>query len=68
MDNINNDAENDSKIDLTELDYEDSLQLLKSANGEVKTAIIMKKKNCTYEEGIQLLKNVSGSLKKVIGE
>ena len=53
-------------VHLTELDYEDSLQLLKSANGEVKTAIIMKKKNCTYEEGVQLLQNVSGSLKNAL--
>ena len=55
-------------VHLTGLDYEDSLQLLKSANGEVKTAIIMKKKNCTYEEGVQLLQSVSGSLKKALGE
>ena len=53
-------------VHLTGLDYEDSLQLLKSANGEVKTAIIMKKKNCTYEEGLQLLQNVSGSLKNAL--
>ena len=53
-------------VHLTGLDYEDSLQLLKSANGEVKTAIIMKKKNCTYEEGVQLLQNVSGSLKNAL--
>ena len=55
-------------VHLTGLDYEDSLQLLKSANGEVKTAIVMKKKNCTYEEGVQLLQSVSGSLKKALGE
>ena len=55
-------------VHLTGLDYEDSLKLLKSANGEVKTAIVMKKKNCTYEEGVQLLRRVNGSLKKVMGE
>ena len=55
-------------VHLTGLDYEDSLQLLKSANGEVKTAIVMKKKNCIYEEGVQLLQSVSGSLKKALGE
>ena len=53
---------------LTGLDYDDSLQLLKSANGEVKTAIVMEKKKCTYGEGVQLLQSVSGSLKKVLGE
>ena len=53
-------------VHLTGLDYEDSLQLLKSANGEVKTAIIMQKKNCTYETGVQLLQNVSGSLKNAL--
>ena len=55
-------------VHLTGLDYEDSLQLLKSANGEVKTAIVMKKKNCTYEEGVQLLQSVAGSLKNALGE
>ncbi len=53
-------------VHLTGLDYEDSLQLLRSANGEVKTAIVMKKKNCTYEEGVQLLQSVSGSLKTAL--
>ena len=51
---------------LTGLDYQDSLNLLKSAEGEVKTAVVMKNKNCTYDEAIQLLNNVKGSLKKVL--
>ena len=53
---------------LTRLDYDHSLQLLQSAKGEVKTAIVMNKKNCTYEDGIQLLKNVRGSLTKALSE
>ena len=51
---------------LTGLDYDNSLQMLKSANGEVKTAIVMEKKKCTYKEGVQLLQSVSGSLKKAL--
>ena len=51
---------------LTRLDYDDSLQLLQSAKGEVKTAIVMNKKNCTYDDGVQLLKSVSRSLKKAL--
>ena len=53
---------------LTRLDYDDSLQLLQSADGEVKTAIVMNKKNCTYEEGVKLLNNVRGSLTKALSE
>jgi len=53
---------------LTGLDYDDSLQLLQSAKGEVKTAIVMNKMNCTYDVGVQLLKNVRGSLTKALGE
>jgi N-acetylmuramic acid 6-phosphate etherase len=53
-------------IHLTNLDYENSLQLLKLANGEVKTAIVMKKHNCSYADGVQLLKRVEGSLKKAL--
>ena len=53
---------------LTRLDYDDSLQLLQSAKGEVKTAIVMNKKNCTYDDGVQLLNSVRGSLTKVLGE
>jgi len=53
---------------LTGLNYDDSLQLLQSAKGEVKTAIVMNKMNCTYDVGVQLLKNVRGSLTKALGE
>ena len=55
-------------VHLTELDYNDSLHLLKSANGKVKAAILMEKKNYTYKESIQLLKSVGGSLKKALEE
>ena len=55
-------------VHLTELDYDDSLHLLKSANGKVKTAILMEKKNYTYKESMQLLKSVGESLKKALEE
>ncbi|SVC42968.1 uncharacterized protein METZ01_LOCUS295822, partial [marine metagenome] len=51
---------------LTNLDYKDSSHLLKSANGEVKTAIVMNKHNCTYDDGVQLLQSVDGNLKKAL--
>jgi N-acetylmuramic acid 6-phosphate etherase len=51
---------------LTNLDYKDSSHLLKSANGEVKTAIVMNKHNCTYDDGAQLLQSVDGNLKKAL--
>jgi N-acetylmuramic acid 6-phosphate etherase len=53
---------------LTGLDYDDSLQLLQSAKGEVKIAIVMNKTNCVYDVGVQLLKNVRGSLTKALSE
>ena len=53
---------------LTGLDYANSLQLLQSGKGAVKTAIVMNKKHCAYDDGVQLLKSVSGSLKKALEE
>ena len=53
---------------LTGLNYDNSLQLLQSGKGEVKTAVVMNKKNCAYDEGVQLLKSVRGSLKKALEE
>ena len=51
---------------LTGLDYDNALQLLQVANGEVKTAIVMEKKQCAYDDGVKLLESVSGSLKKAL--
>ena len=51
---------------LTGLDYDNSLQILKSANGEVKTAIVMEKKKCTDEEARQALRDHKESLRSVI--
>ena len=48
------------------IDYIDALQLLKDAKGEVKTAIVMKKKNINYDDGIALLKKFNGKLKKAL--
>ena len=51
---------------LSGLNYEDSSKLLRSADGEVKTAIIMEKKKCNYTDAAQILNNVEGSLKKAL--
>ena len=49
---------------LTDLDYEDAFQLLKSADGEVKTAIVMKKMNINKIDSREMLNHNLGSLKK----
>ena len=49
---------------LTDIDYEDAFQLLKSADGEVKTAIVMKKLNINKIDSREMLNHNSGSLKK----
>ena len=51
---------------LTDLDYEDSLDLLKSANGEVKTAIVMKILCVNAECARKKLGSHSGSLRQAI--
>ena len=48
------------------LDHQESLKLLQSAKGEVKTAILMENKNYTYEEAVRSLNNYRGSLKKAL--
>ena len=48
------------------LDHQESLKLLQSAKGEVKTAIIMENKNYTYEEAVRSLNYYRGSLKKAL--
>ena len=48
------------------LDHQESLKLLQSAKGEVKTAIVMENKNYTYEEAVRSLNNYRGSLKKTL--
>ena len=48
------------------LDHQESLKLLQSAKGEVKTAIVMENKNYTYEKAVRSLNNYRGSLKKAL--
>ena len=48
---------------LTNLEYNDSLELLKSAKGEVKIAILMKKLGLTIEDAKKKLNANSGSLR-----
>ena len=48
---------------LTDFDYDDAFQLLKSADGEVKTAIVMKKLNLNKKDSREILNNNFGSLK-----
>ncbi len=51
---------------LTNLTSESAVNLLKSANGEVKTAILMYKKNYLYEEAKKKLIEHKGSLRQAI--
>ena len=51
---------------LTDLNYDDSLQLLKSADGEVKTAIVMNKSNIKAKDARKILDNNFGSLREAI--
>ena len=48
---------------LTDFDYDDAFQLLKSADGEVKTAIVMKKLNLNKKDSREILNSNFGSLK-----
>ena len=50
---------------LTDLDYDESLNILKSADGEVKTAVVMEKLKVGVEAARDRLKNHKGSLKDV---
>jgi len=51
---------------LTDLNYEDSLKLLQSADGEVKTAIVMEKLKVGVGDARELLNEKRGSLRKVL--
>ena len=51
---------------LTNLDIRNIEALLNSANGEVKTAIVMHKLNLSYLEAKKIIDNNNGSLSKVI--
>ncbi len=51
---------------ITNLNLEKSMELLKSADGEVKTAIAMWKLQCNKEHAQKELQNVNGSLSQII--
>ena len=51
---------------LTELNYDDALNLLQSAEGEVKTAVVMEKLKVDVEDARELLSDKNGSLRKVL--
>ncbi len=51
---------------LTDWDYDKALALLKSANGEVKTALVMILKNLDYDEAKSKLARVDGALRRVL--
>ncbi len=50
---------------LTDLNYDEALNILKSADGEVKTAVVMEKLNVGVEAARDRLRNHKGSLKDV---
>ena len=47
---------------ITNLNYDDSIQLLKKADGEVKTGIVMNANNCPKSEARDILDRMKGSL------
>jgi len=51
---------------LTDLDYDDSLELLKQADGEVKTAIVMRKLSMNAKDARKKLSVHSGSMRKAV--
>jgi len=52
----------------TNLNHESALALLKSANGEVKTAIVMQKLNKNFDDAKTILEENDGSLITIISE
>ncbi len=50
---------------LTNLNYDESMNILKSADGEVKTAVVMEKLKVGIEDARDRLRNHKGSLKDV---
>jgi len=53
-------------IDLLQIDYSEAEELLQSAEGLVKTAIIMFKKQCTKDDALKLLDENDGFIKKIL--
>ncbi|NOZ04337.1 MAG: N-acetylmuramic acid 6-phosphate etherase [FCB group bacterium] len=53
---------------LTDLDYDKARKYLYLAEGSVKTAIVMARKNCDLEEAKNLLRENDGLLRRVIGD
>ena len=51
---------------ITSLNYADSFHLLKRADGEVKTGIVMDANNCSKSEARELLDSMKGSLFQVL--
>ena len=51
---------------ITNLNYNESLQFLKKADGEVKTALVMEFKKCSKSEAKNKLDSKNGSLSRVI--
>ena len=50
----------------TDLNLENSMALLKSAKGEVKTALIMKKLNMNFEDAKNILNQNDGAISKIL--
>ena len=46
--------------------YEESFKLLKLADGEVKTAVVMKKMNIDIKDAREQLKMKNGSIRKIL--
>ena len=53
---------------ITTLNYDDSMILLKKAEGKVKTAIVMNANNCSIYKATIKLDSMSGSLSQVLGK
>lgn len=51
---------------ICEIDYTSATKLLEQSNYHVKSAIVMKKRNCTYSEAKSLLNKSNGFVKKAI--
>ena len=51
---------------ITLLNYKKSIDLLKSAKGEVKVAILMFNNQCSYKESIKKLQKFHGSLRDAL--
>lgn len=54
--------------DLTGLGYNESKKYLKAANGSVKSALVMVKKNCSLSDAKLLIEKNQGNLRSIIGD